>query len=101
MRFGGLGFNMYLVIAYHGKGNGEVESDLRVLWGNLERLAKIRKIEHIFCFQAVKDNVGADVLMMIKYEGEFESTEAKVHSQSWNNRVDYWFYIRNQMKTNE
>ena len=45
---------MYRVIAYHGKGKEqEVQSDLRLLWDGLRKLATCRNLSHVYCFQTV------------------------------------------------
>jgi len=77
---------MYLVIAYHGNGRNEVENDLTLLWDNIRRFTGSKPMRHVYCFQAVKDKEGADLLMIVQYDG----------AAPVKRRVDYWFYVRNR-----
>lgn len=90
---------MYRVIAYQGKGrNGEVENDLKLLWDSLRNFAKCRKLQHVYCFQAVRGEKEANLLLVVQYR---DNVAAKLalpnetrHASQIRNHVDYWFYNR-------
>ncbi|MFH1853745.1 MAG: hypothetical protein ABH815_00335 [Candidatus Omnitrophota bacterium] len=90
---------MYLVIAYHGSGKNKVEDVLRLLWDHIRSLAKFRSIQHIYCFQAIKDRGGADTIIVIQYDNVAAKLalpeETKQASQT-RHQVDHWFYLRNR-----
>jgi len=62
---------MYLIIAYHGKGKREVEEDLKKLWFNYSNFVKHVKVKHMYFFQNAKDDLGADLLMIIDYKCKY------------------------------
>ena len=98
---------MYRVIAYHGKGSKkEIADDLRLLWEELRNFAGSRELQHVYCFQSVKDTKGADVLMIVNYRdgvGSGDESRQKtrgsapdITSPAVQERVDYWFYVRGE-----
>jgi len=92
---------MYRIIAYHGKGKDEeVEHDLNLLWDSLRHFAYHRKIQHIYCFQAVRDGEEANLLLVVRYRDNVAAklalpNEARRALQT-HNHVDYWFYVREE-----
>ena len=97
---------MYRIIAYHGKErNNEVEKDLGLLWDSLSNFAKQREIEHIYCFQAVRDGEEANLLLVVQYRDNVAAklalpNEARRALQT-HNHVDYWFYVREDNQVNK
>jgi len=97
---------MYLIIAYHGKGKQEVEEDLKKLWFNYSNFVKHVKVKHVYFFQNAKDNLGADLLMIIDYKCAKDCFDTKacscgagVAKQSFASKdksVNYWLYIRDK-----
>ena len=81
---------MYLIIAYHGKGKTEVESDLKKLWFNFSNFTRFVKVRHIYFFQNAKDNFGANLLMIIDYKCVKHCLASKQKS------VNYWLYVRDK-----
>jgi len=98
---------MYLVIAYHGKGKQEVEEDLKKLWFNFSNFVKKAQIKHMYYLQAVKNDKGADLVMIVDYKclkpcsdtsGCFCMPGAAKQSfnKSKHRDVNYWFYVRDK-----
>lgn len=94
---------MYLVIAYHGKGKQEVESDLKKLWFNFSNFVKFVKINHVYFFQRAKDDRGADLVMIVEYRcaRHCSSTSHKCgiceQGLAFKDKgVNYWFYVRDK-----
>ena len=97
---------MYRIIAYHGKGqHSEIQNDLRLLWDSLRNFARHRKLQHIYCFQAVRDKKEANLLLIVQYA---DNVAAKLalpnetrHTLQIHNHVDYWFYVRENNRVNK
>jgi len=92
---------MYLVIAYHGKGKKEVETDLQRLWQNFNNFTKFVKVKHVYFFQSAKDNAGTDLVMIVEYKcaRNYSATSQKcgIAEQTLatkNRDINYWFYVR-------
>lgn len=91
---------MYRVIAYHGKGKDqELEHDLRLLWKSLCDFAKCRKLQHIYCFQAVRDGEEVNLLLVVQYHDNVAAklalpTRLARQASQTHSHMDYWFYVR-------
>ena len=98
---------MYLIIAYHGKGKQEVEEDLKKLWFNYSNFVKSVKVKHVYFFQSAKDDLGADLLMIIDYKCAKVCSDTSVCScmagvakqtlASKDKSVNYWLYVRDSL----
>jgi len=98
---------MYLIIAYHGKGNTKVDEDLKKLWFNFSKFVKSVTVKHMYFFQRAKDDKGADLLMIIEYKCAKNCLDASVCScnngvskqtfASKDRSVNYWLYIRDSI----
>ena len=94
---------MYLIIAYHGKGKKEVDEDLKKLWFNYSNFAKSVKVKHVYFFQNAKDDLGADLVMVVEYTcaRSCSNTQHKCGMPKQNlgkicKDVNYWFYMRDK-----
>jgi len=98
---------MYRIIAYHGKGKNEMASDMHLLWDNFRIFAASRRLRHVYCFQAVDDKNGADMILVIQYEDTVGAPYSSSEATEWPSRedsdaprmsskegIDYWFYVR-------
>ena len=78
---------MYRVIAYHGTGErSEMQHDLQALWCNLRHFSETINVKHIYCFQEMNENKETNLLLVLQYGNMMEE------------RVDYWFYLREGQK---
>jgi len=98
---------MYLIIAYHGKGKGVVEEDLKKLWFNYANFVKHVDVKHMYFFQNAKDDKGANLLMIIEYKCRKACFDAsgcsfcgagatKQNFASKDKSVNYWLYVRDE-----
>ena len=94
---------MYLIIAYHGKGKHEVEEDLKKLWFNYSKFVKSVKVKHMYFFQNAKDDLGADLVMVVEYNcarscfgTQHKCGMPKQYLSKKCKDVNYWFYMRDK-----